>query len=122
MCLHRRSSRSSGVSEGVRKEGGEPSRVSPPDPKSGASASSATFASGGRVHLTTRNEPNRDPGFGFLVLGSWFFVLVLRSWFFVLGSTFWVLRSGFPVEPSFRTKNSEPRTPNQERRTKNPEP
>ena len=28
----------------VRKEGVEPSRVSPPDPKSGASASSATFA------------------------------------------------------------------------------
>src|SRR5262245_33435815 len=42
------------ASEGVRKEGVEPSRVSPPDPKSGASASSATFASGGRHNITTR--------------------------------------------------------------------
>ena len=33
----------------MRKEGVEPSRVSPPDPKSGASASSATFASGGTL-------------------------------------------------------------------------
>src|SRR5262249_1333561 len=50
--------------EGVRKEGVEPSRVSPPDPKSGASASSATFASGGRHNITTLRwnpEPDVSP-------------------------------------------------------------
>src|SRR5262249_36647412 len=56
----------------MRKEGVEPSRVSPPDPKSGASASSATFASAGRHYVTTLCFPFRvlGSGFWFLVLGT----------------------------------------------------
>src|SRR5262249_17117602 len=43
-CVHSEARRRAPPSEGVRKEGLEPSWVAPPDPKSGASASSATFA------------------------------------------------------------------------------
>src|SRR5262245_41250790 len=87
--LRRRLTRSGGV----RKEGVEPSRVSPPDPKSGASASSATFASGGRHYVTTLCFP-------FWVLGSGFWVLVLGSG----DAECWNL------EPERRTKNLETRT------------